>query len=282
MNITFNNAHDTSDGFGMILNKQQRRQRIRSRSERRDNIIQERLREKQLEKQIRAREDKQIKALQERIQEISEEEDLCLQHRLNKISGLTDMITRIHEKRAERELQAVEREVARQKTLLEESARPENESRQCQEPVDPEEAEKAQQRDQIMGMTRIAVNQQRLTALKQNRASMALEAGNMRRSIESENSNHTKMGVIYSPHVLAQGRGIIISPQSGYGNSQDFRNRHLAKLNLGIARTDAFIRVTISSMYRESSRLQETQLAQYRQQPEETCEEEEKHLKISL
>ena len=221
--------------------------RAGGRSSRRDNIVQERIQEKRREMQIRAREDEQIKALQKRMQKIKNS-DMDFESRMLMLSSLADRIEQIHENRAEREVLAAEREMQRQKALLEEHARAEERAEQDDLHKDPEEAEEAKERSLVLSLSNIAVSKDNLSALKQTRAAMAGEAGHLRRAIEFDRTS---------------------------GNSHEFRNQQLKRLTLGIARTDAAIQFTISSMYRESAKLQESQLAQYRQQPEEKDDDDE-------
>ena len=222
--------------------------RASGRSSRRESIAQERIQERRREMQIRKREDEQIKALQKRIQKIKSS-DIDFELRMSMISSLTDRIDQIYENREEREVLAAEREMQRQKALLEEHTRArEEQAEQNNLHKDPEEAEEARERAVILSLSNIAISQDKLNTLKQTRATMAREAVHLRRAIQFDNAE---------------------------GQSHEFRNQHLSKLNLGIVRTDAAIKFTISSMYRESAKLQESQLVQYRQQPEEKDDDDE-------
>ncbi|MCL2852289.1 MAG: hypothetical protein FWE20_04535 [Defluviitaleaceae bacterium] len=256
MNITPANIIANANNAHAQASEGQRRSG--GRISRRDSIVQERIQERRREMQLRAREDKQIRDLQERMQKIKSS-DMDFDLRMSKVSSLVDRINQIHENRAERESIAVEREMHRQKALIDENSRVrEEQAEQDTIHKDREEAEEERERSAILSLTQIAVNQNNISVLRQTRAALAEEAGHVRRAIENDNSNYVKVG--------SEG---IFSVQSGYSDPHDFRNRHLSKLNLGIARTDAAINSAVISMYRESAKLQESQLTQYRQQPEE-------------
>ncbi|MCL2616463.1 MAG: hypothetical protein FWD96_02310 [Defluviitaleaceae bacterium] len=274
MGIAFNNIGPNTGNINpMVLQSRKDSQRSAGRHSRRDSIMQERLQEKRREMQIRAQEDEHIKAIKEKMQQIRDS-DSSIGTKMDKLDMLTNKIVNIHENRADRELMAAEREMARTKALLEETAQ-EREREVSEQHKDPEEAKKQQEREALTGLTRLAVSQDRLSALKQNRAMLTREAGQIRRAIESPNSNYMKVGLNPDATAIAEGYGIIINTQFGRGNPQDFRNQHLSKLTLGIARTTAAINTTIAGMYRESSKLQESQLKHYMQHAEEAEAQEQ-------
>jgi len=197
------------------------------------------------------------------------------------VNNLMDRIKHILESRAQREVLAAEREMMRTKTLLEESKHRAQESQPSQSdlPKDEEEAEEEKQRARMKGLTRIAATQDNISSLRRTRSALASEAGHIRRAIESGSSNYIKTGRIPS-HISIRdktvhiGNELILSVQSGYGNPNDFRNKQLGRVSLAISGVDAAINHSISSMYRESAKLQESQLVQYRQSSEEEQENE--------
>jgi hypothetical protein len=180
---------------------------------------------------------------------------------------LKQTIDQIAESRRMREELANEREMLRQKAIIQDitqirEERP-NYSRLLEE--DEEEAEERQEREKIRGMTQIAATRDNISSLRQTRAALASEAGQLSRAMASGNSNYTK----------ASTEGAS-SQQSGFGGS-DFRNRQLGRLNQGISRIDAAVNFAISDMYRESARMQDDQLTVYRQPEEEEDREEQEN-----
>ncbi|MCL2574261.1 MAG: hypothetical protein FWE34_06910 [Defluviitaleaceae bacterium] len=193
------------------------------------DLMQMRLQEKKREMQIREMENERVKLITERIDEIRNSD---MEHDLkqNVLRGLNDQINQIYENRAERELMAAEREMLRQKVALEEatSARDELQNNMVHNGQDAEGAEKAAERDMLKSIVGNAINQERITMLKQAGAGLAQEAGHIARAIRNDSST-----------------------------VNDFRRQSLEQLNLGIVRTDAAINQTISSMYRDSVKMQE-------------------------
>ena len=230
------------------------------------DLMQLRLQEKRREMQLREKENERIKLLSERIAEAKNNSDMDWNLRQSVIESLTNQINKIYESRAEREVAAAEREMLRQKAALEEATqirdrRPDD----ANEEKEPQEAKEAQERDMMKGLVRLSVQQDRISTLRQTRAALAQEAAHISRAIHSENSNYTLIG--------SGGGEATIGGQSGLGNPNDYRNQQLAKLNLGIARTDAAIIQAVSSMYRDSTRIQEGWLAENQQKPEEERQE---------
>jgi hypothetical protein len=230
-------------------------------------LMQMRLQEKKQEMHVRERENERIKLLTERMSE-AKNSDMAPELRQNVLDSLTQQINQIYENRDRRELMAVEREALRQKAVVEEATEmrdaPENNAN-VREDKDPQEAREAGERDMMKGLVRLAARQERIGALRQTRAALAEEAGHISRAIHSENSNYTLIGY--------GGGEVIVVGQSGLGNPNDYRNQQLAKLNLGIARTDAAINQAVSSMYRESAKLQEGWLAEQQEMSEEERED---------
>ena len=234
----------------------------------RDRIIQERLQDRKREMRIRERENEWIVEINQKMAHIKACRDMGIDSQKLKLAALQDRIDRIYESRTEREALAAEREMMRTKALLEESKHVnEQQSKQNDLPKDPEEAEEERQRASIKSMTRIAAIQDNISRLSRTRAALAGEAGHIRRAIESENSNYTKTGAV--PNLIHTGERFIIGVQSGYGNPNDFKNTHLNRLNLALTNLDASINHAVSSMYRESAKLQDSQLMLHRQQAEE-------------
>ena len=232
----------------------------------RADLMQMRLQEKRREMQIREKENERIKLLTERMTEARNNFDMDPRLRQSILDSLSRQIDQIYKNRTEREAMAAEREMMRQKAVLEEATRVRDERPDnADEDKDPQEAKEAGQRDMMKGLVRLDAAQKRISTLRQTHAGLAVEAGHLHRAIHSENSNYTLIG---SGH----GAETVVGGQSGMGNLGDYRNQQLAKLNLGIARTDAAINQTISSMYRESARAQEGWLAEQRQSSEEECE----------
>jgi len=223
-----------------------------SRNRLQTDLMQLRLQEKKREMQLQEKENERIKLLTERMAEAKNNTDMDWNLRQIVLESLTNQINQIHENRAEREVLAAEREMMRQKAVLEETTqmqeRPANEN----EDLDPQEAKEAAERDMMKGLVRLSVAQDRIATLRQTRAALAEEAGHISRAIHSENSNYTLIG--------SGGNEVIIGGQTGLG-ADDYRNQQLARLNMGIARTDAAINQAISSMYRDGARWQNEGLA---------------------
>lgn len=218
----------------------------------RQRIMEQRMNDQRREMQIRERENQIINDLHERITLIKESDDSGEAKRAM-ISGIIDRIAQIHENRAERELLAVEREMQRQKTLLEEIANATEEEHNQNAPdrtKDPEEAEKERERQFTVGMTRIAVGKDNIRNLKRTRAALEGRAGHLRRAIGSPNSNSVKTG----SYPYQNSVEVIISVRSGHGD--DFRNHELARFNEGIARTSAAIDTKLGRLFRQTADMQ--------------------------
>jgi len=209
------------------------------------DLMQLRLQEKRREMQLREKENERIKLLNERMDEVRSDSNIDRDLQQIMLDSLSKQINQIHENRAEREIAAAEREMMRKKAVIEETT-------QVREDMMP--ANEDDDEGNVMGLTRIAAGQDRITHLKQVRAGLVAEAGHLERAIHSPNSNYTLIG---------SGHGVetTISGQRGLG-ANDYRNQQLAKLNLGIVRTDAAINQAISSLYRDSARMQEEGLAE--------------------
>jgi len=231
-----------------------------------DRVIQQRLQDRQRELRIREREDERIALIQEEMAFI-QSSDMDFELKKSKLSSLTNRIKNIYEARQDREALDAEREMMRTKALLEESERAEKPPNSDDSQKKPEEIEEAKQRDSIMGMSLIASKQDRLNILQRTRAALKAEAGHLGRAMGSPNSNYVKIGA-------APGEDLVIASQSGYGNPGDFRTSQLEKLNLGISKTTAAINHTIASMYKESSNLQESQLAEHKKHADDEKESE--------
>ena len=269
MRIASNNMIANAAGAGGNMDGLRR---SGGRNARRANIIQDRVIEQQRELQIREKENERITALRERMHKIGGNMEMDFEIRRLKISSLSDQILKIYENRTRREEVAAEREMMRQKAVIEETTSFREDSPEQDEiGRDPEKAEELAQRENIRGLTRIAVSMDTIHTLRQTRASMASEAGQLRRDMESENSNYVKIGIVAADSTVVD---IIKSEQSGFGNPSDFRNRQLNRLNHGISRLDAAINSAVSSMYRESSRMQESELAHHNERDEEYRENE--------
>ncbi|MDR2183602.1 MAG: hypothetical protein LBE55_05460 [Clostridiales bacterium] len=228
------------------------------------DLMQLRLQERQREMQMRERENERIKLLTERMAEVKNS-DMELNLRQSVLESLANQINQIYQNREKREAMAAEREMMRQKAVLEEKTQMRDEAaNNVNEAQDPQEARQAGERDMMKGLVRLAVTQDRISTLRQTRAALTQEAGHISRAIHSENSNYTLVGT--------GGGEVIIGGQSGVGNPNDYRNTQLAKLNLGIARTDAAINQAVSSMYREGAKAQEGWLAEYQQKADEESE----------
>ena len=176
---------------------------------------------------------------------------------------LEQTIKQIAESRLMRQELAAEREMKRQKAIIEEATqiREERPSFNNILPEDEEAEEERQVRESIRDLTNIAATQDNITNLRQTRAALASEAGQLRRAMTNDNSNYTKVGRIEGSAV----RDVIVSEQSGFSDANDFRIRHLARLNIGISRLDAAIEFAISRLYGDSVRLQDSQQSGYRQ-----------------
>jgi len=227
----------------------------------RERITQQRLQDRAREMRIREREDERIAAIHEEMALIKVSGDMSFELIKSKLSALTNRINNIHEARADRELINAEREMQRTKKLLEESSsssterKDKNDSHKTQE-----EIEEKKEREAIADLSHIAATKDRISTLRQTRANLKREAGQVQRAVESENSNYVKIGVI--PGLLNSDEGLVIAAGSGFANPNDFRNRHLNKLNLGIVNTTAAINHSIARLYRQSTAIQEANLKQ--------------------
>jgi len=232
--------------------------------------VQERVQEKKREMQIRAREYEQIGMLQERIQKVNNS-DMEDDVKKVMVESLTDRIKRIFDNRAERELMAAEREMQRQKELLEEGTQVrENLPEQNAVHSDPQEEEEARERETVISLTQIAVGKDKLNVLRQTRAALSRSSVQIRQAMESENSNYVMRGTGPDGVLLAE------SIQDGYGDPTDYRNQQLNKLTTGIARTNAAVLHTVTGIYNEAAKLQESQLPKYRRQHEDDEDADER------
>jgi len=239
--------------------------------------MQQRVQERKMEMQLREREDARIARLESKIKEAGMS-DMDFELRSRVISGLSDQINHIIEGRMEREKAAAEREMMRTKAVIEETTKAseekptQNETEEC-----PEEAHDRKQRDSISSLTRLAAEQDNMANLKRVRANLISEAGHIERAMFSKNSNYVNVGII----PLGNGEtDLLYHAQSGFGND-DFRNRQFAKLNEGIAGLNAALKMSVSSMYRESAKMQESQLANFQKETGEEHEDENNNIKSS-
>ena len=249
----------------------------RSRNIRQMDLVQERLREREREMRIRERENERIEQMHERMNQLRnpdpDREPMDPEVRNALLQNLATRIEQIFEARARREELAAQREMMRQKAVIAEQTqveeRPEPPSKAEE---DPEEEEERRERENIRSLTNIALSIDQYSSLRRNRTMLSARAGQLSRDIGSPNSNTTKVGSA----VVVDGVQVhdpVISVQFA-GAQDDFRNRELSLFNRAIGRTEAAIHATISSMYRESTRTQESQLAQYRREEEENDSQE--------
>ena len=222
----------------------------RRRSARRNNIIADRTMERRREMKMQERENERIRNLHDKISSIKNNSNLSIDNRTQMIRGITDQIASIYERRAEREEQAAEREMMRQKILIEElTSKMEMPEKEYD---DPEEAEKARHYFKLYGAVNFASSKNTLQTLKQTRAALASESGHLRRAIKNPNSAQINIGIIPASDLLSDGKGIFIDIRLGTGTPDDFRNTHKRRLNDSIASLDGAIAAAIGSMYRES------------------------------
>ena len=242
------------------------------RNSQRENIIQARQREQQRELELRQKEDERISVIKDRIAEVSGDRELTMQMRTVEIDLLTHRIKQIHQARTDRETARAELEAMRNQVLIEEATTPENRRKEDDEAYETrEEAEEARNRTQMDGLTRIAVGMDSLSILRQTRASLVSELGHLERAMDSPNSNTVKIGIISNADVLGAGQGVFISQHFGRGGD-DFINHQASRLNQAIGRTNVAINMAVADMYRESARLQENQLGDYREREEQLWE----------
>jgi len=248
--------------LGSTSNAMISRQRPMSRSARRDQLIQDRLAERQREMQKQKKEKERINNIKARMSDIMADEDLSRDIQRHKITSLTGQIAQIYESREHRQALAAEREASRQHEVLSELMQPEERPQnnllykiQC-----PDEAEEEEQNNKIANVTRFAAARDSITLKARTRAVLAAEAGQLRRALESPNSNTVKVGIIGSERKIQPDAGIIISSHTGFGGN-DFRNTHYANLKRGIAGLDIAINSTISNIYRDSMKTQEEHIS---------------------
>lgn len=228
--------------------------RANSRAARRESIMLNRVEERRRELQKREKENERIGKIMAQISEVKASSTMSAKLAQRVIAGLQMQIEQIYEAREAREIFAVEMEMARKHIVFNDLMQPEEkpENGLYEEPKEPEEAKEENQRLKMSSLMRLVASKENLAVKSQVRATLAMEAGQLRQAMESPNSNTTKMGF--------GGGEAIISSHSGFGGD-DFRNRQYNQLIRGIAGMDAAIKSTISNMYRESAKLQEEYLA---------------------
>jgi len=233
----------------------------------REAIIQSRLNDQQLEMSIRAKEDERIQEINDRIitiENILETEkdnpEIDPERLQGKIVTLTEMISTIRANRAEREKIKEERELKRQQLLIEDATRASEPPPITTQQLETEEDEETQHRNHIKHLTLVAVAMDRVSMLRQNLTNVQAEAGALRRAMNSENSNYTKIG-----SYTEAGEDIIVE-RAGRAPVQDFRNRQLNQLEERIIRSDTALQYQVGILYAESMLMQKNQLNEYKQE----------------
>jgi len=274
-----------------------------TRTGRRRDLIQERAAEKEREMRLREMETERINSILEQINHTKLNEELSDDVKNLTISILNEQINQIHMNRAEREQLAVEREMLRQQTEMDERMR--ERERLAQERAEnqrenktEEELEQAQERSQIRGMTVVGVAMDNISTLSRTRAQLNAAAarleGEARTDMHNQRiSNHAIRSFVSQSNMqdidIMRETGASIRPmQIGHLFSNNplapdgFRGRHLANLNAGIARTSANINSQVSAVYREGQRMQEQQLQLTRERATAPSEEEEEYYDARL
>jgi hypothetical protein len=277
MNINIANNMNTN-AFNSNLRALDNRARAGGRNSRQAAAIQDRIREREHEMKLREKEDERVMMLRERMGKVRDS-DMDVKQKFDMLESLEGRIKQIYDNRANREEMAAERELQRQQAILEEASQMQQENTPRQSEAyntDPEKEEERQRHAEISGITRIAVAKDKINELQRTRGSLKTQAWHVKSAMSSENSNYVKVGTIpeISAGEVRKEAEIITNVQSGFGNN-DFRNRHLNKLNEGIVKIDAAIKYAVSDMYRESAKKQEDRLAQNRLSKEQQEEQEE-------
>ncbi|MCL2754016.1 MAG: hypothetical protein FWE44_07710 [Defluviitaleaceae bacterium] len=227
-----------------------------NRSTRREAILQRIIQSKEVELHIRKREDELVSKLKTQINEISSSAmDKEIRSRI--ISGIFQQISDIMNGRAEREKALMELEATLKKAVIEDATTPdERRTNEDEQHKTKEEAEESKRQNNIKNLTSIAIQKDSISQLSRTRAVLSSKASQLNQALSSENRNYVKIG-------FAPSADITVHVQTGFGND-DWENNQLTKLNRGIAGINAAKQMAISNMYQESSKLQESQLAENR------------------
>jgi len=241
-------------------------QRNDGRAARVDRLNQIRSQMRSQEMQVQKREDAQIRRINAQISEVVHNSEMSVENRVRTANNLTMRIQRILEVRAEREVEFAEKDAMIDQMLMKESTSAEK--RETQDEVryeDEEEAEARAERRQMAGLAEADMNMSNLHTLRSTRNSLSNEAMHLRHAMDSEAANFTKIAVVPRGNNIDVDIIISRNPMRGADN---WVNNQYTNLNRAMARTDAMINSTIASMYRDSVQMQESQLAQYRQEQE--------------
>ncbi|MCL2199896.1 MAG: hypothetical protein FWB80_13340 [Defluviitaleaceae bacterium] len=268
----------------------------RTATSRRRDVMQERAAEQEREMRLREMENERIANLLEQIDITRANENELSDDVVNlTISMLNEQINQIHMNRSEREMMAIEREMLRQQSEMEERMRERERAaeqraeNQAQNKTQ-EELERAQERSQIKGMTSIGATLDNISTLSRTRAQLSAAATRLegeadfdmhrQRIANQEIRSFVSQSNIRDIEIMRETGASIRPMQIGHLFSNNplapdtFRGRHLANLNVGVARTNAAISSQVSAMYREGQRMQEQQLQLTREQYTAPSEEE--------
>lgn len=242
-------------------------QRNDGRAARVDRLNQIRNQMRSQEAQVQKREDAQIRRINAQISEIRFNSDVSVESRTKALNNLEMRIQRILEVRAEREVEFAGKDAMIDQMLMKENTsveKRETRDEVCYE--DEEETEARAERRQMADLAEADMSVSNLHTLRSTHNSLSSEAMHLRHAMDSESANFTKIGVVPRGNYIDVDIIISRNPMRGTDN---WVNNQYTNLNRAMARTDAMINSAIASMYRDSVQMQESQLAQYRQEQEQ-------------
>jgi len=282
MKIFLGNNENNDSGI-FRLNKTQRNRQSTSRGERKRDLMQERVAAHEREMRMRETEDKRISKLNEEIFRV-EESEMSDEAKKLTIAMLNEQINSIFMTRAEREQAAIEREMQRQQQEMEERMRErERLAQESQtENKTEEELQAAAERSAVRGLTAIGTRLDNISSLKRTRASMNAEATRLRGEGDFDKSFVRQSNQKIIAHASATGASVSFLFGGNSSLSADtFKGRHLINLGAGISRLTSNINHQVSSLYRDSQKLQEEQLRIYREKArvpsQQDDDDEEQH-----
>lgn len=231
---------------------------LRGNTHTRRNRVNERIAQREREMQIRERENEIIRKIKEEIARV-ESSDMADDLKRLTLMSLGEQIQQIHDNRSEREQLAIEREMRQNKMEQEERQR-EKEERGRAKAERHMDQEEAMERAIVRDLSLIGARMDSISSLKTTRARMVSEASQLEQDLENSKTlsrdaaqqarqRNAMHGTIGPEHVI-----------STSSNPKDFRQTHLQNLNEGISRLDSTINSQVAALYRDSVRMQETQL----------------------
>jgi hypothetical protein len=232
-----------------LLQPRSGRRRTHRQSDRQRNLEEQRLQRQAREMQMREQENERLAGLHEGIQRT---EDMAREGHITHLqkreitAKLTQQIERIHASRAARARINEEMDTKMQQMQLEMVAHEMTEIRpqESRREEEDEDDEDAIQRENIRGLTRLAVASDNIQTLRHTRARMGVEAALLNDAIAFDTTPVVQ--------TLPNGDMETIQVASGHSNPNDYWNRQLSRLTEGMARIDVAIQTAISRLYRET------------------------------